>query len=201
MAKYWTTNLTVRSHWPPELLGRHHWGILHSPFKFYIDCRPCLEAALKCSIVSQKVDWKGQFVIAAFCLHLQNGWEWEKGRRQCDQKASVFFQNLAIYDKENLPNGINVCQSRFKFCQIINNPSKKYKMPKMFKILAKYGEISPNLVAWQEGTFMTRCRSCQRRKRTVWSDGWIFCSIFGHLQHLLNSTKKLKLVIQSFANH
>ena len=36
---------------------------------------------------------------------------------QCDQMARSFFQYLAVDNKENLPNCINVRQSRFKMLQ------------------------------------------------------------------------------------
>ena len=33
---------------------------------------------------------------------------------QCDQMSRSFFQYLANYNKENLPNSIKICQSRFE---------------------------------------------------------------------------------------
>ena len=50
--------------------------------------------------------------------------------RQCDQMARIFFQYLAIYSNEHLPNNIMV-MGPSKFCQI--NLQKNYR-------------ISPNLV-------------------------------------------------------
>ena len=39
---------------------------------------------------------------------------------QCDHMESLFVQDLAIYDNENLPNSNDIAKVGSKFCRILN---------------------------------------------------------------------------------
>ena len=71
---------------------------------------------------------------------------------QCDQTAWLFFQCLAIYCKDNLPNRKHnfLAKVGFKFCQIITKPSI---IAKDFFNLAKVMKFHPFWSHWQTPTF------------------------------------------------
>ena len=63
---------------------------------------------------------------------------------KCDQMQKLFFQYLAIYCNENMPNGHNKFPTFFsKFGQTLNKPSKNYQ--RLYKIWPKWRNLAKSV--------------------------------------------------------
>ena len=122
MAKYWTNNLAIWSHWFQPL------QLLPTTDCFYL---PNILAALSFTHI---------LYIFLFNFHIIKR-EFVLAREQCDQMTKKLY--AAIYNNKISTCSIKIVKLGSRFCQILRQPSKNCQRLLTF---CKSGKISPNPV-------------------------------------------------------